>query len=79
MDRGGAVLGALTRGGDGQHGDEQAREEHDGRGGEGHGVAVGQGVGRAVNLYVGDVQGVNPSDPKGVLGLYPVAQNGTQG
>ncbi|MFJ3772020.1 hypothetical protein ACIPX0_10005 [Streptomyces sp. NPDC090075] len=32
-----------------------------------------------VNLYVGDVQGVNPSDPKGVLGLYPVSQNGAQG
>ncbi|MEV7392924.1 extracellular solute-binding protein [Streptomyces sp. NPDC091215] len=32
-----------------------------------------------INLYVGDVQGVNPSDPKGALGLYPVSQNGTQG
>ncbi|MEU9452398.1 extracellular solute-binding protein [Streptomyces sp. NPDC048277] len=32
-----------------------------------------------ISLYVGDVQGVNPSDPKGVLGLYPVSQNGTQG
>lgn len=32
-----------------------------------------------INLYVGDVQGVNPSDPKGVLGLYPVSQGGTQG
>ncbi|MCZ0985382.1 ABC transporter substrate-binding protein [Streptomyces diastatochromogenes] len=32
-----------------------------------------------INLYVGDVQGVNPSDPKGVLGLYPVSQDGTQG
>ncbi|KOG30086.1 ABC transporter substrate-binding protein [Streptomyces resistomycificus] len=32
-----------------------------------------------VNLYVGDVKGVNPSDPKGVLGLYPVDQDGTQG
>jgi len=32
-----------------------------------------------VGLYVGDVQGVNPSDPKGVLGLYPVSQDGTQG
>ncbi|WDV53292.1 hypothetical protein PV963_24475 [Streptomyces coeruleorubidus] len=32
-----------------------------------------------VNLYVGDVKGVNPSDPQGVLGLYPVDQDGTQG
>lgn len=32
-----------------------------------------------INLYVGDVQGVNPSDPKNVLGLYPTEQNGTQG
>ncbi|MFI9168577.1 hypothetical protein [Streptomyces lincolnensis] len=32
-----------------------------------------------VNLYVGDVKGVNPSDPKGVLGLHPVTQDGTQG
>ncbi|WP_430379543.1 hypothetical protein [Streptomyces sp. B1-3] len=32
-----------------------------------------------INLYVGDVKGVNPSDPKNVLGLYPVDQNGTQG
>lgn len=32
-----------------------------------------------VNLYVGDVKGANPSDPKGVLGLYPVNQDGTQG
>ncbi|MET7736512.1 extracellular solute-binding protein [Streptomyces sp. NPDC005402] len=32
-----------------------------------------------INLYIGDVQGVNPSDPKNVLGLYPVDQTGTQG
>ncbi|MGW1072077.1 ABC transporter substrate-binding protein [Streptomyces sp. NPDC002537] len=32
-----------------------------------------------VSLYVGDVQGANPADPKGRLGLYPVDQNGTQG
>ncbi|TDC84097.1 extracellular solute-binding protein [Micromonospora sp. KC606] len=32
-----------------------------------------------INLYVGDVKGVNPSDPQGVLGLYPVNQDGTQG
>ncbi|MER7479093.1 extracellular solute-binding protein [Streptomyces sp. NPDC126510] len=32
-----------------------------------------------ITLYVGDVKGVNPSDPKGVLGLYPVDQSGTQG
>ncbi|MEU7562355.1 extracellular solute-binding protein [Streptomyces eurythermus] len=32
-----------------------------------------------INLYVGDVQGVNPSDPQDVLGLYPVSQNGIQG
>ncbi|WP_338778589.1 extracellular solute-binding protein [Streptomyces sp. DG1A-41] len=32
-----------------------------------------------INLYVGDVKGVNPSDPKGVLGLYPVTQDGKQG
>jgi ABC-type Fe3+ transport system substrate-binding protein len=32
-----------------------------------------------INLYVGDVQGVDPSDPKGVLGLYPVSQDGSQG
>ncbi|WP_416971020.1 ABC transporter substrate-binding protein [Streptomyces sp. 4F14] len=32
-----------------------------------------------IGLYVGDVQGVNPSDPKGVLGLRPVSQSGTQG
>ncbi|MFF7073212.1 ABC transporter substrate-binding protein [Streptomyces pseudovenezuelae] len=31
-----------------------------------------------INLYVGDVQGVNPSDPKGVLGLYPTSQDGAQ-
>ncbi|MEU6375420.1 ABC transporter substrate-binding protein [Streptomyces sp. NPDC046909] len=32
-----------------------------------------------INLYVGDVQGVDPSDPEGVLGLYPVNQDGSQG
>lgn len=32
-----------------------------------------------INLYVGDVQGVNPSDPKDVLGLRPVSQDGRQG
>ncbi|KND30207.1 ABC transporter substrate-binding protein [Streptomyces acidiscabies] len=32
-----------------------------------------------INLYVGDVQGVNPSDPQGVLGLHPVSQSGKQG
>ncbi|MEU0676959.1 extracellular solute-binding protein [Streptomyces sp. NPDC006172] len=32
-----------------------------------------------ISLYVGDVRGVNPSDPQGVLGLHPVDQDGTQG
>ncbi|MGC9537272.1 ABC transporter substrate-binding protein [Streptomyces sp. UG1] len=32
-----------------------------------------------IGLYVGDVHGVNPSDPKNLLGLYPTDQNGTQG
>jgi len=32
-----------------------------------------------ITLYVGEVQGAKPSDPKGLLGLYPVDQNGTQG
>ncbi len=32
-----------------------------------------------INLYVGDVKGINPSDPKGTLGLYPVTQDGAQG
>ncbi|THV41471.1 ABC transporter substrate-binding protein [Glycomyces buryatensis] len=32
-----------------------------------------------IRLYVGDVQGVNPSDPDDVLGLYPIDQQGTQG
>jgi ABC-type Fe3+ transport system substrate-binding protein len=32
-----------------------------------------------ITLYVGDVQGVNPADPDGVLGLYPVDARGTQG
>ncbi|MDX2682161.1 ABC transporter substrate-binding protein [Streptomyces soliscabiei] len=31
-----------------------------------------------INLYVGDVKGVNPADPKGQLGLYPVDQEGRQ-
>ncbi|MCC3770100.1 ABC transporter substrate-binding protein [Streptomyces sp. UNOC14_S4] len=32
-----------------------------------------------ISLYVGDVKGVDPADPEGKLGLYPVDQNGTQG
>ncbi|MDX3190953.1 extracellular solute-binding protein [Streptomyces sp. MN03-5084-2B] len=32
-----------------------------------------------ITLYVGDVQGANPADPDGKLGLYPVDANGTQG
>ncbi|WP_410641387.1 ABC transporter substrate-binding protein [Amycolatopsis sp. lyj-346] len=32
-----------------------------------------------ITLYVGDVQGVNPADPDGKLGRYPVDENGTQG
>ncbi|MEE4598346.1 extracellular solute-binding protein [Streptomyces sp. DSM 41524] len=32
-----------------------------------------------ITLYVGEVKGVKPSDPKNILGLYPVDQNGTQG
>ncbi|WP_432584940.1 hypothetical protein ABVG11_02080 [Streptomyces sp. HD1123-B1] len=32
-----------------------------------------------VGLYVGDVRGVNPADPDGVLGLAPVSQDGRQG
>ncbi|QKC85417.1 extracellular solute-binding protein [Mesorhizobium sp. NZP2077] len=31
-----------------------------------------------ITLLVGDVQGVNPSDPKGVLGLFPLNQDGKQ-
>lgn len=34
---------------------------------------------KRITLYVGEVQGVSPADPKGVLGLYPIDQNGTQG
>ncbi|WP_019074553.1 ABC transporter substrate-binding protein [Streptomyces hokutonensis] len=32
-----------------------------------------------ITLYVGDVKGVDPSDPNGVLGLYPINRDGTQG
>ncbi|WP_431774077.1 ABC transporter substrate-binding protein [Streptomyces cucumeris] len=32
-----------------------------------------------VGLYVGDVRGVNPADPDGVLGLAPISQDGRQG
>ncbi|MGP3916569.1 ABC transporter substrate-binding protein [Nonomuraea sp. 10N515B] len=32
-----------------------------------------------VGLYIGDVKGVDPSDPDGLLGLYPINLDGTQG
>lgn len=32
-----------------------------------------------VGLYVGDIKGVAPADPDGVLGLYPINRDGTQG
>ncbi|MER5890470.1 extracellular solute-binding protein [Streptomyces sp. NPDC001941] len=32
-----------------------------------------------INLLVGDVTGVNPADPEGVLGTHPVSQDGRQG